>query len=178
MNKYVPIMMMTFLTLVIIPYQLSAQVRVSGTVRDDNNEPVIGATIVVEGTSNGTTTDIDGKYALSVPEDAILVYSFVGFTTKREPVNNRSTIDVSLELDLEELDEVVVTALGFKEDRDNLGYANSVVDEEAVKKAAESTLINSLSGKSSGVRISRNSGDPGAGAYIQIRGLSSTLPPN
>ena len=173
MNKYVPIMMMTFLTLVIIPYQLSAQVRVSGTVRDDNNEPVIGATIVVEGTSNGTTTDIDGKYALSVPEDAILVYSFVGFTTKREPVNNRSTIDVSLELDLEELDEVVVTALGFKEDRDNLGYANSVVDEEAVKKAAESTLINSLSGKSSGVRISRNSGDPGAGAYIQIRGLSS-----
>ncbi|WP_258097276.1 SusC/RagA family TonB-linked outer membrane protein [Marinoscillum pacificum] len=173
MKKHIPIMMMTFLLLVIIPYQLRAQVKVSGTVRDINNEPVIGATIVVEGTSNGTTTDIDGRYALSVPEDATLVYSFVGFVTKREVVNNRTTIDVSLELDLEELDEVVVTALGFKEDRDNLGYANSVVDNEAVKKAAESTLINSLSGKSSGVQISRNSGDPGAGAYIQIRGMST-----
>lgn len=172
MSKYIPIMMITLLSL-LLQHQLMAQVRVSGTVRDDNNEPVIGATILEEGTSNGTTTAIDGSYSLSVPNDAVLVYSFVGFKTIKIPVDHRTTIDVDMEQDLEELEEVVVTALGFKENRDNLGYANSVVSSESVTKAAETTLINSLSGKSSGIRINRNSGDPGAGAFIQIRGVSS-----
>lgn len=154
-------------------YMALAQQQVKGRVTDDDGEAIIGATIIQEGTSNGTTTDIDGNYSINVPEEATLVFSFVGFKTVRRPVNGLATLNVTMEVDLAELDEVVVTALGFEEDRDNLGYANSVIDDEAVTKAAESTLLNSLSGKASGVRISRNSGDPGAGAYIQIRGLST-----
>lgn len=152
---------------------LMAQTTVRGTIQDEAGEPIVGATIIQESTTNGTTSDIDGNYSLSVPTDATLLFSFVGFNTVRRPVQSQTEINVTMELNFEELDEVVVTALGFKENRDNLGYANSVVKSETVSKAAESTLINALSGKSSGVRISRNSGDPGAGAYIQIRGLSS-----
>lgn len=170
MNKYIPIIIVLSL---ILQCQLFAQIKVSGTVRDENNEPVIGATVVQEGTSTGTVTDIDGNYSVSLPSDAVLLFSFVGFKTVREPLAERTTLDVILKFNLEELEEVVVTAMGFKEKKDNLGYANSVINNESISKASESTLLNSLSGKSSGVRISRNSGDPGAGAYIQIRGLSS-----
>ncbi|VXD20755.1 SusC/RagA family TonB-linked outer membrane protein [Marinoscillum sp. 108] len=150
-----------------------AQQTISGTVKDPDGEPIIGATIMVEGTNYGTTSDVDGRFSIKAQNGSFLTFSFVGFETLRKTVNGPESIDVSLEIDLEELDEVIVTALGFKENRDNLGYANSVVNSESVSKAAESTLLNSLSGKSSGVRVSRNSGDPGAGAYIQIRGLST-----
>ncbi len=172
MKRLIPFMI-TFLCLC-VHQSAMAQVRISGTVRDaQDNEAIVGATIVEEGTTNGTITDVNGNYEISVEQNAVLVFSFVGFETVSIPVNGRSTLDIEMSLNVQELEEIVVTALGFKEDRDNLGYANSVVDKETVTKAAESTLINSLSGKSSGVRISRNSGDPGAGAYIQIRGLSS-----
>ncbi|QCK17115.1 SusC/RagA family TonB-linked outer membrane protein [Mangrovivirga cuniculi] len=151
-----------------------AQINVSGRVVDNEGQPLIGVTIIQEGTSKGATTNVEGRYAISeVDPDATLVYSFVGFETKKVPVNNRTTIDVIMQEDLEQLEEVVVTALGFKEDKDRIGYANTVVSGEDVTRQQESTLINSLSGQSSGVRISRNSGDPGAGAYIQIRGLST-----
>ncbi|MCX2743637.1 SusC/RagA family TonB-linked outer membrane protein [Mangrovivirga sp. M17] len=155
-----------------------AQINVSGRVVDNEGQPLIGVTIIQEGTSKGATTNVEGRYAISdVDPNATLVFSFVGFTTKKVPVNNRTTIDVIMQEDLEQLEEVVVTALGFKEDKDKVGYANTVVSGDAVTRQQEPTLINSLSGQSSGVRISRNSGDPGAGAAIQIRGMSSILRP-
>lgn len=157
---------------ILFSQEIFAQV-VRGTVTEQSGEPIVGVTVIEEGTSNGTTTDIDGNYRIEASEGATLVFSFIGFETVKKRVTSSESIDVTLMVDTEELDEVVVSALGFKEDKDNLGYANTVIDKEAVTQAAEPTLLNSLSGKSSGVRISRNSGDPGAGAYIQIRGLSS-----
>lgn len=150
-----------------------AQSNVRGNVTDESGEPLIGVTILEKGTNNGTVTDTDGNYTLQVEEDAVLSFSFIGFERIEKNVRNQSTINVQMATDLEQLEEVVVNALGFKEDKDKLGYANSVVGSDKINKAAEPNLLNSLSGKSSGVRISRNSGDPGAGAYIQIRGLSS-----
>lgn len=150
-----------------------AQQTVKGTVFDETGAPLAGVTVVEKGTTNGTATNIDGTYNLSVSEGSSLLFNFIGYKTIERAVGNQSQIDVTMETDLKQLSEVVVTALGFKEDPDNLGYANSVLENQAIEKASETTLINALSGKSSGVRISRNSGDPGAGAYIQIRGLST-----
>lgn len=164
------IVMLTILT----TQMILAQTGVSGIIKDTNGAPLAGVAIVEAGTSNGTVSDFDGEYSI-VPEtrDPVLNYSYIGFKRQSIRVNGRTTIDVAMQEAVEALDEVVVTSLGFREKKDDLGYANSTVDGDAVSNSGESTVLNSLSGKSSGVRISRNSGDPGAGAYIQIRGLSS-----
>ena len=151
-----------------------AQQLVSGTVRDNNNSPIIGANVVEQGTTNGTITSTDGTFNLSVAgSNAVITFSFIGFKTIDVPVGSNSTLDVTLEEDVSLLGEVIVNALGFEEATDELGYATSKVANDVITGAAESTVLNALSGKSAGVRISRNSGDPGAGAYIQIRGISS-----
>jgi len=152
---------------------LHGQKNVSGTVTDSNGTPMIGVTVLELQSSNGTATDFDGKYTLKVKENASLLFSFVGMQDKQIKVGSESVINLIMEEDSEVLDEIVVTALGFEEKQDELGYASSTVTSNVVTKAGESTMINSLSGKASGVRISRNSGDPGGGAYIQIRGIST-----
>lgn len=153
---------------------LAGQIGVSGIVTDRNGEPLIGVTILELGTDNGTSTGIDGSYLINVSDqDAELSYSYIGYQMVTKKIGEDPVINVTLYEDSKILDEVVVTALGFEEDRDELGYASSNVDGSRIVESGEPTLLNSLSGKSSGIRITRNSGDPGAGAYIQIRGLST-----
>ena len=160
--------------LLLLSVGVYGQITVSGTVTDDGGISVIGATVKEVGADNGTITDLDGKYTLRVAdENAVLSFTYIGLETKTIIVGNQTEIDVILSEDAEILDEVVVTALGFEENRDELGYANSQIAAKQLDQAAEPTLINSLSGKASGVRISRNSSDPGGGAYIQIRGIST-----
>jgi TonB-linked SusC/RagA family outer membrane protein len=151
-----------------------AMQSIEGKVTDPKGEVLIGVAIQIEGTSTGTITNVSGDYSLSANDGDVLVYSFVGYkTAKRIVSNSQLVINVSMEDDAAQLQEVVVTALGFKANKDELGYANTTVSSSAITGAAETNMLNSLSGKSSGVRISRNSGDPGAGAFIQIRGLST-----
>lgn len=172
MKKYIPFHLLAMLLL--LGFQAHAQQRVSGTVTGPKGNPLIGVTVVEEGASNGTVTDIDGRYTINVKdENAILVFTYVGMEPVRRQVGAAGVLDVTMAEDAEVLDEVVVTALGFETKEDEVGYASSTVEGNTVTKAAETTLINSLSGKASGIRISRNSGDPGAGAYIQIRGIST-----
>ena len=155
-------------------FQVHGQQPVKGTVSDSNGNPLIGVTVIEEGTNNGKVTDFDGNYSIIVSNaNAVLSFTYIGYTKQSISVENQSIIHVQMEENLEELSEVVVTALGFEEDKDQLGYASSIVSSELVEGASETTIINALSGKASGVRISRNSGDPGAGAYIQLRGVSS-----
>ena len=151
-----------------------SQQEVSGTVKDEYGVPLAGVTVLETDTDNGTATDFDGKFTITISnDDASLTFRYLGFKRKVLNVSGQNEIDVVLEEDVESLESVVINSLGFKEKRDELGYASSTVDGETVSESGESTLLNGLSGKSSGVRISRNSGDPGAGAYIQIRGISS-----
>ncbi len=153
---------------------LYAQVAVSGKIVDKQGEPVVGATVLEKGTSNGVITDLDGQFTISVSgSSSVLRISSVGFGTKEVTVGTSTQLNLTLEEDATQLSEVVVTALGFEEAKDELGYATSKVASDVIKGAAETSVLNSLSGKSAGVRISRNSGDPGSGAYIQIRGQSS-----
>lgn len=163
-----------YLILFSLGSRLFAQVTVSGVIVDQSNEPLIGATILEKGTSNGVVTDIDGRFTISVQgSSSVLQISSLGFATQEIPVGTRTQFNVTLQEDVAELSEVIVTALGFEESKDEVGYATSSVSSDVIKGAAETSVLNSLSGKSTGVRISRNSGDPGAGAYIQIRGVSS-----
>lgn len=160
--------------LLLLAMQVQAQQAVSGMVSDEAGMPIIGATVLEEGTANGTVTDVDGNYRIVVKdENATLVFTYIGLETLRQSVGASSVLNVTLSENAELLSEVIVTALGFEANEDELGYANSKVDGSVVTGAAEPNVINALSGKVSGVRISRNSGDPGGGAYIQIRGIST-----
>lgn len=151
-----------------------AQKVVKGKITDELGTPLPGVSIIEGNIANGTTTDFDGLYNLILQtENASLSFSYLGFQTVTVEVGSKKIIDIVLLEDAESLDEIIVNALGFSKKKDNLGYASSTVKGGAIAKSGEANVLNGLSGKSSGVRITRNSGDPGAGSFIQIRGLSS-----
>ncbi len=147
---------------------------VTGTVRDVNNEGVPGVSVVLEGTNKGTITDLKGAYQITVSgNNDVLIFSSVGMETIREEVGKRTTIDVVMKDEAKALEMVVVTALGFTENRDKQGSATSKVDPSTVVRSGESGLLQGLAGKASGVRITRSTGDPGAGSNFQIRGANT-----
>ncbi len=151
-----------------------AQRTITGTVVDKEGEPLIAVNVIVQGTTTGTVTDIDGKYSVEVSgAEAVIEFTFVGFITKRETVGARSVIDVEMEEDAEVLEEVVVSALGFAQKKDQMGSTYSTVSSQDVVRSGESGVINGLAGKAAGVRIARSNGDPGAGSTIQIRGANT-----
>jgi len=151
-----------------------AQRTVSGTIVDNNGIPLAGASIVIKGTSTGTSSDFDGNYSLNVQGNTdVLVISYIGYRTSEVTVGTQSTINVTLSEDAESLGEVVISVLGFKENRDAVASTYSVIGPDAAKASGEPTLINSLAGKASGLTITGTSADPGAGSLIQIRGVSS-----
>ena len=151
-----------------------AQSTISGTIRDANG-PLPGANVIEAGTNNGVSTDFDGNFEISVSDGASLEISYTGYFTQTIEVGNQSSFDVLMEEDTEQLDEVVVTSLGFTEKRDNLGSTYSVVSTGAVQRSGEATFANALSAKAAGLSVSRSSGDPGSGSRIRIRGANTIL---
>lgn len=150
-----------------------AQNTVTGTVTDQGGIPLAGASVIEKDTSNGTATDFDGNFSIDVAAGAILEFSYIGFKTKEISVGNQTTLTVTLEEDSESLDEVVINALGFKEQRDKMASTYSKIDADKLVQAAENKIIDGIAGKAAGVSITGTSGDPGAGSNIQIRGASS-----
>ena len=166
-------MLMLGLFILMIPFALSAQISVSGTVLDSNNEPLPGVNVVQTGTTNGTITDLDGKYTLSVPSDATLTFSYIGYNNHVENVNGRSTIPpVVLESDDKEIEQVVVVGYGTQRKSDLTGAVASVGDDD-LKNRSTTDAAAAMQGKVSGVQILNNSGAPGEGAKIRVRGYSS-----
>ena len=157
-----------------VSMSLLAQQTVSGKIIDSDGEPMIGVNILEVGTSNGTITDFDGLYSITVAgPTAVLDISYTGYESISETVGNRTTIDMRLKDDVAVLEQVVVSALGFKEKKDELGSTASIVQTEDIVRSGESTFLNSLGAKASNVQISRSNGDPGAGTTIRIRGANS-----
>ncbi len=161
---------------VLLSFNAMAQtITVSGTVSDaSTREPIPGASVYVKGSpTTGTVTNIDGKFTLNVKStDEMLVVSFVGYATKEVSiVGNR--IDIALEPSTQELEEVVVTALGIKREKKALGYAVGEVQSDAIKNSNEANVVSALSGKVAGVVINTTSSQAGSGANITIRGNSS-----
>ncbi len=155
--------------------QLFAQRTITGKVTDANTgDPMIGVNVLIEGSTTGTVTDLDGKYNLKVPASGnVLVFSFVGYESQTITLNNNSNVvDVVLK-EGEVLNEVVVTALGITKAQKSVGYATQELGGEGFVKARESNIINSLSGQVAGVQINNSSGAVGASSRITLRGAAS-----
>lgn len=149
---------------------LTAQTQVRGTIVDETGEAVIGASILIKGTAQGTVTDIDGNFLLTAPADGTLVVSYVGYETQEVPVSDN--VRVVLQTDTELLDEVLVVAYGVTRRSSFTGSASQVSGEK-IQKLQVSSLSKSLEGASSGVQISSSNGTPGSNANIIIRGIGS-----
>ncbi|MEQ9286129.1 MAG: SusC/RagA family TonB-linked outer membrane protein [Cyclobacteriaceae bacterium] len=147
-------------------------VDISGKITDENSEGLPGASIVVKGSAKGTTTDLDGNYKLSVPEGSTIVISFVGYKTSEIEVGNQTVIDLKMAPDAEQLEEVVVTALGVERETKSLTYARQGVDTEDMKEARSSNFVQSLSGRVAGVSVT-NSQTPSGSNRVVIRGVNS-----
>ena len=149
-----------------------AQTKVSGTVvSQEDGEPIVGASVLVEGTKTGTVTDVDGHFELSVPSDSKLIISYLGM--KQKKVIAGSNLKISLLNDDRELNEVVVTAMGISRDKKALGYASQELSSKDLNTAGTSSLASAIQGKLTGVEVHASSGAPGASAQIVIRGARS-----
>ena len=147
-------------------------ITVTGKVTDSSGEPLIGAAVVVDGTTNGIMVDIDGAYSLNVPSDAVLSFEMLGYMTQKIPVSGRSVINVVLTEDTQKLDEVIVVAFGTAKKEAFTGSA-AVLNSEDVTKTQQSNVAQALTGKIAGVQLTNSSGQPGASPDIRIRGFSS-----
>ena len=161
-----------FLVFILSCFVGFSQQNISGTISDEDGVPLPGVNVVIKGTNDGTSTDFDGNFTINANSGEVLVISYIGYTSEYITVGNQDSITVSLQLD-NELEEVVVTALGFAAVRDQQGSTSSVIATDDVIRSAEPTVVNALSGKASGVRITRSNGDPGAGSTIRIRGANT-----
>ncbi|GJM28882.1 MAG: SusC/RagA family TonB-linked outer membrane protein [Cyclobacteriaceae bacterium] len=158
-----------------VAFQSYAQEKtVSGTVvSNEDNTGLPAVNIIVKGTTTGTTTDLDGNYKLTVPTDeAVLIFSSIGFENQEIIVGSQSVINLTLRADVTQLGEVVVTALGISREKAGLGYAVQQVDGDAVNTVKDGNFINSLSGKVAGVQIKQNN-NFGGSTNVIIRGNSS-----
>ena len=148
--------------------------KITGVViSEEDGQPVVGASVLVKGTTQGTITDVDGNFNLSnVPSSAkTLQISYIGMQTQEVVI--KPNLKVVLKSDSQKLDEVVVTAMGIKRSEKSLGYSVTSVKGDEITKARESNVLNSLSGKIAGVQIGQSSGTAGGSSSIQIRGASS-----
>lgn len=146
---------------------------ISGTVVDNNDEPIIGASIVVKGTADGTLTDVNGKYTLSAKPTSVLKFSFIGYVTKEVTVASKTVINVTLLEDTQHLEEVVVTALGVSRERKSLGFATSTVKaDDLLKTGVTMNPVSALYGKAAGVGIQASASGPTGGMNIKIRGAA------
>ena len=146
--------------------------RITGVVKDANGEPVIGANIVVKGTTNGTITDMDGNFVLDVPAGAVLHVSYIGYSDKEIPVGNQTVLTVSLAEDSRALDEVVVIGYGTARKIDLTGSTSSLGGDKLRVKSSPQ-LSTQMQGQMAGVQITRTSGDPSAGSSIRVRGVTT-----
>ena len=146
--------------------------RVTGTVTDETGTPVIGAAVVVEGTSRGATTDVAGYYEIAAPADANLVFSYLGLQSQTVAVAGRTTIDVVLASDSEQIEEVIVQAFGTAKKEAFTGSA-AVLKSDELLKTQSSSVANALAGKVAGLQTTQGSGSLGSQPSITIRGIGS-----
>ncbi len=157
-------------------FTVQAQMQISGTVTGaDDGLSIPGVSIVVKDNPTiGTTTDIDGKYSLTVPSNTeAIIFSFVGMKLQEITINGRSVIDVVMEADVLEMEAVVVTAIGISREAKALGYSVATVSDEQLEQKTEPDMLRNLQGKVPGVNIASTGGAPGSSTRITIRGNSS-----
>ncbi|MAQ75569.1 MAG: SusC/RagA family TonB-linked outer membrane protein [Aquimarina sp.] len=163
---------LTFLIMMLSGSVVFSQITVTGVVSDSGG-PIPGVNVVVKGTTNGASTDFDGRYTINnVPSGGTLVFSYLGFVTREVPVNGQTTLNVTMQEDAAELEQVVVIGYGSIRAKDATGAVATVKSDDF-----NQGIINSpeqlIQGKTAGVQITQTSGEPGAGVNLRIRGTSS-----
>lgn len=164
-----------------LSYEVSAQQRVitGKVISEEDGLGLPGATVLVKGTTVGTTTDLDGNYSINVPAGSdVLIFSFVGLATQEEQIGNRTVVNVTLTTDASQLSEVVVTAIGIEREKKALGYAVTSVDNAQLENRPEQDVARVLQGKVPGVSITSTNGMSGSGTNMVIRGYSSATGSN
>jgi TonB-linked SusC/RagA family outer membrane protein len=171
MKKY----LLTWCALAFALFSFAQERTITGRVSSSEDGTALpGVNVVVKGTTNGTVTDTEGNYKLTVPSgDASLVFSFIGLLTQEVPIGDRTTLDVQLTLDVKQLSEVVVTAQGIERERKALGYASTTISSADLANKPETDVGRALQGRTPGLQILNSSGMAGAGSKINIRGISS-----
>ncbi|PKA99624.1 TonB-linked SusC/RagA family outer membrane protein [Flavobacteriaceae bacterium MAR_2009_75] len=147
--------------------------RITGTITDSGGLPLPGVSVLEKGTTNGTQADFDGNYEINVSsDDAILVFSYIGFTSREEQVGGQATINITLQEDVSKLEEVVVIGYGTQR-RQNVSAAISTVSAEGIEGRPVADFTNAIQGQVTGLQVTNSSGRPGAGTQVQIRGTGS-----
>lgn len=146
--------------------------KITGVIKDATGEPVIGANVIVKGTTNGTMSDIDGKFSLEVPAGAILSISYIGYVAQEIPVKNQTDLNILLKEDSEMLDEVVVVGYGVQKKSDVTGSVTSV-SKERLEKLPVTNVLQAVQGAAAGVTITQTSSIPGEAPSALVRGKNS-----
>ncbi|GAA4849643.1 SusC/RagA family TonB-linked outer membrane protein [Algivirga pacifica] len=153
---------------------LAQNKTVSGVVSDASGEPLPGVTVQIKGTTVGTVTGLDGNFTLEASPESVLMFRIVGYKTVEKAVANQTNFKIALAEDVEQLEEVVVTAMGVERSEKSLGYAVQKVDGASLEQSKEANLVNALSGQVAGVQIQGAAGAAlGGSSRIQIRGVNS-----
>lgn len=145
-------------------------IKVKGKIKDNNGDPIVGATVVQKGTQNGTVTDLDGNFELSAPEDAPITISYIGFNDLT--VSARPSLSLTMKESAQTLNELVVIGYGSMKKKDLTG-ALSVINSDEITSRRSMQLSTALQGATSGVEVTRTSGEPGAGASLRVRGVTT-----
>jgi len=150
-----------------------AQNTVTGTVKDAKGEAIPAVSILVKGTTQGVSSNAEGKFSISAAKGSVLIFRYIGFQTQEVTVGTSNTINVVLADESNNLNEVVVTALGIQREKKSLGYAVQEVKGESLVEAREPNVVNTLSGKVSGLQVTRSSNGPAGSSKITLRGNNS-----
>ena len=166
-----------FLTLFTCAPAMAQERKVTGTVTSaDDGSPMPGVNVVVQGKTTGTITDVTGNFSITVPgNDAVLVFSFIGYNPQEVTVGGQSSLTVKMATSATQLGDVVVTALGIQRDKKTLTYASQQVQGAEVMKAADMNFMNGLSGKAAGLDIKTSSSGAGGSTKAVLRGNKSLV---
>lgn len=167
------ILLLSFVMGMVLFAQAQTRTLTGKVTGADDGAALPGVNVSVKGTTTGTITDIDGNYKLDVSESDVLVFSYIGYATQELTAGSKSVADIVLAVDAEQLDEVVVTALGIEKSTKALGYSATEIGNEEFTRARETNVVNSLSGKVAGVQITQSSAGLGSSSNVVIRGNAS-----
>ncbi|WP_055442887.1 SusC/RagA family TonB-linked outer membrane protein [Lacinutrix himadriensis] len=163
---------LTLLLAFVVQFTFAQGKTISGTVSDENGLPLPTATVIIKGTTTGTSTDFDGNYSIAANQGDVLIFSYVGYANQNQTVGASNKMDVSLQPD-NSLDEVVITALGIKRIKDELTTATKVVKAEELTQAESPNIVASLTGKVSGLQINMTNSGVNPTTRIVLRGIRS-----
>ncbi len=166
------LMLLALIIMIGIMPAYSQTKRLSGTVTTATGDALPGVTVLVQGTTNGTITDLDGRFQIDAPDNGTLVFSFMGYESQTHPINGRTTFNVSMSEETVGIDEIVVVGYGTMKRSDITGSVVSVGAED-LKKTVVTSADQALQGRAAGVQVTANSGSPGGGISVSIRGVNS-----